>query len=152
MNASYLNPIDLFDLAGTPLEELTPSLLKKHKRRFIAELEIDDFDKFEVAGTSFVASDLERAVDELKEPGFLEAQHFAAKHPGITDFLTSGLFLVTLVKMLGPQSQPLDHYLSSRATKPSKSVLLSTPCPSRAITVRREGMTNTRWSWKPRIM
>ena len=59
MNASYLNPIDLFDLAGTPLEELTPSLLKKHKRRFIAELEIDDFDEFEVAGTSFVASDLE---------------------------------------------------------------------------------------------
>jgi len=90
MSTPYLNPLDIFGLAETPLEKITPSLLVKHKRRYLSEMELGGFEEFDVVGMAYVPSDLERAVDELKEEGMLEAQHFAAQHLSLVDFLIAG--------------------------------------------------------------
>jgi hypothetical protein len=47
MNTPYLNPLDIFGLASTPLEGITPSVLLKHKRGYLSEVELLRFqDRF----------------------------------------------------------------------------------------------------------
>lgn len=105
MNTPYLNPLDIFGLASTPLGEITSSSLLKHKRRYLSEMELGGFEEFDVAGMAYVPSDLERAVDELKEEGMLEAQYFAAQHLSVVDFLIAGKL---------PPAEDVQHFSDSR--------------------------------------
>jgi hypothetical protein len=84
----YLNPVELFDLADKP--GLKAADLRKAKKRFLTELELDEREDFDYHGRLFTRNDLDRVSQEAEDDAMLEAYVAAAEARGLSAFLTSG--------------------------------------------------------------
>ncbi|TXF87763.1 hypothetical protein FUA23_17690 [Neolewinella aurantiaca] len=84
----YLNPVELFDLSEKP--ELKPADLRKAKKRFLTELELDGREDFDYHGRLFTRNDLDRVSQDIEDEAMLVAYVTAAKTKGLSAFLASG--------------------------------------------------------------
>ena len=84
----YLNPVELFDL--TDRIGLKASDLRKAKKRFLTELELDGKEDFEYHGRLFTRNDLDRVSQEAEDDAMLGAYVAAAEAKGLSAFLASG--------------------------------------------------------------
>jgi len=87
MNTPYLNPVELFGL--TDRTGLKTTDLRKAKKRFLTELELDGREDFEYYGRLYTRHDLEQAGAHLQTEENLIAYQTAAGIAGLTDFLTT---------------------------------------------------------------
>ena len=84
----YLNPVELLDLADRP--NLSAADIRKAKKRFLTEMELDGREDFHFHGQLFTRNDLDRVSQEVENDGILVAYAAAAKAKGLSAFLTSG--------------------------------------------------------------
>lgn len=84
----YLNPVELFDL--TDRFGLKAADLRKAKKRFLTELELDGREDFDYHGRLFTRNDLDRVSQEAEDDAMLGAYVAAAEAKGLSAFLTSG--------------------------------------------------------------
>lgn len=84
----YLNPVELFDL--TDRFGLKASDLRKAKKRFLTELELDGKEDFEYHGRLFTRNDLDRVSQEAEDDAMLGAYVAAAEAKGLSAFLAAG--------------------------------------------------------------
>lgn len=90
----YLNPIELLGLTGQP--DLTPAMLRKAKKRFLTELQLDDRDDFTYYGRLFTRNDLDRVTEETNDPAALAAYALAAEQADLSELLAGGELADTL--------------------------------------------------------
>lgn len=84
----YLNPVELFELTDKP--GLKASDLRKAKKRFLTELELDGREDFDYHGRLFTRNDLDRVGQEAEDDSMLAAYVAAAEARGLSAFLASG--------------------------------------------------------------
>ena len=89
MSLTYVNPVELLNLAGLPANSLDAATIKKARRRLLADLELGD-ETLDYKGQRLDRSACERACMDLEEPERLRVWHRLANMPALNDFLGSG--------------------------------------------------------------
>ena len=87
MTNDYLNPVELFDLGDRP--DLTPADLRKAKKRFLTEMQLDGRDDFDFHGRLYTRNDLDEVTQRCEDPDWLEAYRAAAGVSGMSEFLVT---------------------------------------------------------------
>lgn len=87
---TFVNPIELLELQGNEVSSIDSSIIKKSKRRLLAEIELADDPHFNYKGISLTKSDCEHAISQLESGDYVEFYHFIAKTPELNNFLAVG--------------------------------------------------------------
>jgi hypothetical protein len=103
----YLNPVELFGLTDSP--DLSFAALRKAKKRFLTEMEVDGKEDFDYHGQLFTRNDLDRVIEEAADEGMFTAYVAAANIPKLSAFLTSGQISKSLngKQLASPRLTPL---------------------------------------------
>lgn len=89
MSLTYINPVELLNLAGMPVTTIDAAIIKKKRKGLLADLELGDGTK-EYNGQRLDRSACERACLDLDEPEHLRVWHRLANMPALNDFLGNG--------------------------------------------------------------
>ncbi|HEY9046708.1 MAG TPA: hypothetical protein VIN08_12475 [Ohtaekwangia sp.] len=87
---SFINPIELLGLQEHDVSAISADVVKKARRKLLAEIELSENSQFEFKGQSLTRSDCERAIDELENTDKKEFYHYLTKNIALNDFLTAG--------------------------------------------------------------
>ena len=113
MRNDYLNPVELLELTDRPA--LTGADVRKAKKRFLTEMQLDGRDDFDYHGRLYTRNDLDRTTAECEDPSWLEAYIAAANAPGLSAFLVNGEATAELdsQQLFNPRLKPiLDTYFA----------------------------------------
>jgi hypothetical protein len=87
----YLNPIEILDLANiSDTSILDNDVIKKAKRKLIADIDLSDNGVFEYYGMQITKGDCEKAVEELENKDFKEFYLYLASNKPLNEFLAIG--------------------------------------------------------------
>ncbi|MEM9929315.1 MAG: hypothetical protein AAF840_05825 [Bacteroidota bacterium] len=84
----YLNPIELLGLTDHPA--LTTAELRKARKRFLTELQLDEKEDFRFHGQRFTQHDLDQAVTDITGLQLINTYQAAAAIPNFSRFLVTG--------------------------------------------------------------
>ncbi|MBN1352792.1 hypothetical protein JXJ21_25610, partial [candidate division KSB1 bacterium] len=83
----FLNPFDLINSDFDSISEITPSILKKEKRKVIADVELSEDNSILISRIRFYKAECINALNELEEPLKLKFYFFLSKYPELNNFL-----------------------------------------------------------------
>ena len=89
MSLTYINPVELLNLAGVPMASIDAAIIKKRRKGLLADLELGD-GLTDHKGKRLDRSACERACAELDEPEHLRVWHRLGNMPALNDFLGNG--------------------------------------------------------------
>jgi len=87
---NFINPIEVLNIINTELSSIDGTIIKKAKKRVIADIELSDNGHYNYGDYEYTKSDIERVVDRLENPENLEFYYFIAKHEDLNGFLKNG--------------------------------------------------------------
>jgi len=86
----FINPVELLGLQEYEVSAISPDVVKKAKRKVLAEIELSETNQLEFKGFLLTRSDCERAIDELDNADKKEFYHYLCRNGPLNDFLTTG--------------------------------------------------------------
>jgi hypothetical protein len=86
----FINPIELLSLQDTPVPEINSAIIRKAKRKVLADIELSDAGFIFYNGSQVNKSDTDKAINELDFKEKIEFFHFIANNKDLNNFLTSG--------------------------------------------------------------
>lgn len=86
----FINPIELLSLKDTPVQEIDSSVIRKAKRKVLADIELSDTGFIAYNGSQINKSDADNAINELEDKEKIEFFYFIANNKDLNSFLTSG--------------------------------------------------------------
>lgn len=87
---NYINPFDLLNIQSENLSDIDSSIIRRAKKKLLADIELSDNDSIDHNGIELTKSDCIRAVDDLDHKDKNEFHYFIFKNPDLNSFLTSG--------------------------------------------------------------
>ena len=87
---NFINPIELLGLRGHDVSAISVDLVRKAKRKVLAEIELSENNLLEFNGLSLTRSDCERVIDELENADRREFYHYLSSNLALNNFLTTG--------------------------------------------------------------
>lgn len=87
---TFINPIEILNLSGTPLQAIDNVVKKKARKAVLAEIDLSDDELFHYHQQQLTKADCERSIDELEQQDRLEFYHFIAGYEPLNQFLTTG--------------------------------------------------------------
>ena len=87
---TYINPFDILGLNDQTTSDINADVIKKAKRRLIADIELSDDGLFDYEGTKLTRSDCERAIDALDNKNQVEFYIHLSKNKELSGFLKTG--------------------------------------------------------------
>jgi len=86
----FLNPFDLLNIPINSLSELDPSMIKKAKRKILAEIELSDYNYISFKGIELSKFDILNSFDELGDSNKKEFYFFLYNYKELNNFLFNG--------------------------------------------------------------
>jgi hypothetical protein len=87
----YINPIEILELQNYSVVEIDSSLIKKQKRKILANIDLSDNEMFDYKGISLTKTDCEKAIDDLENSTRIEFYlYLANSNLPLNDFLVNG--------------------------------------------------------------
>ncbi|QEM03147.1 hypothetical protein DIU31_006275 [Mucilaginibacter rubeus] len=86
---TFINPIDILQLGQDEASDITPTLIKRAKKRIYADIELSDDGVYHYKGKSFSKSDIDHAINQLDDHDKLEYYLFINKYQDLQNFLYS---------------------------------------------------------------
>lgn len=90
----FINPIELLDLQSFSLEQIDDSVLKKAKKKILAEMELSGHDFYQFNSIEVSRSDIENIFLELENNTIIKFYQKIYKYRDVHDFLTKGDFRI----------------------------------------------------------
>lgn len=83
----FINPIEVLELSNLEISDIDIAVIKKAKRRVIADIELSDTGYYQYGDAEYTKSDIEHAIDLIADKEKLEFYHFIANQHALNNFL-----------------------------------------------------------------
>lgn len=87
---NFINPIEILDLQKDDISDIDNIIIKKAKRKVLAEIELSDDAHLSYKGHKINRSEIDKAINELDKKELIEFYHFIANNSELNYFLTTG--------------------------------------------------------------
>lgn len=86
----FINALELLELDKIELSSIDNSIIKKSKKKLLAEIELSDANSINYRGKKIIKSDIERIISDLEDENKIRFYYELLKLPKLNNFLISG--------------------------------------------------------------